>query len=271
MKGFLITLIVAVSMAFSGGIFGTRGVTLFGGCTENGIDYSEDRNVGAFSSLSSSGPFNVYYVQSSESKVVVEGKREFVEKVITNVSGKHLSVKLEDGTYRSLVLRVTVYSPELDNINLSGSGSFIEKGAHRTENDIRFTLSGSGNLVAGELSCGSFSARISGSGRIEVDSIKGHDMDFTTSGSGRLRAGTLISDGNVGITFSGSGHGEIDNADIADCLKMRISGSGSIRVNGRAGSVDASTSGSGSMYGNLKYDTIETHISGSGKVRFSNN
>lgn len=246
------------------------GVRVIGGCSEKGINYSVDRNLAEFSSVSSSGPFNVYYVQSEVSKVKVEGKKEFVDKLISKVDGGKLSLKLENGTYTNLVLKVTVYSPELNTVNLSGSGSFIDEGLHKTENSVGFHLSGSGNLKASKLECASFSAKISGSGRIQVGEIEGGDMEFNTSGSGRVEIGKLKSNGSVSLSHSGSGRGEIGNADIEGTLKLRISGSGSIVVNGRAGNVDASTSGSGDMHGNLIYQGINTHISGSGRINFRN-
>lgn len=246
-----------------------KGVKVVGRCSEEGIDFSEDRNLNGFSSVSSSGPFNVYYVQSNISMVKVEGKKEFVQKLTSKVNGGNLVLKLEDGTYNNLVLKVTVYSPDLNSVHLSGSGSFIDGGPHKSKGNVSFHLSGSGNLRASDLECAAFSAKISGSGRIIVGEIDGGNMDFNTSGSGRIEIGKLVSNGNVSLSHSGSGRGEIESADIHGTLKLNISGSGSIVVNGKAGKVDASTSGSGDIHGNLQYQDIDTHISGSGKIRFS--
>jgi len=270
MKGIIAFLAAAMLIAPAEGNLGfNKGVRVIGRCSEEGIDFSEDRRLNGFSSVSSSGPFNVYYVQSDVSKVKVEGKKEFVGKLTSKVSGGDLVLKLEDGTYTNLVLKVTVYSPELNSVKLSGSGSFIDEGVHRTKHDVSFHLSGSGNLKASKLECAAFSAKISGSGRILVDEIDGGNMDFHTSGSGRIEIGRLISSGNVSLSHSGSGHGNIDSADIDGTLKLNISGSGSIVVNGKAGKVNASTSGSGDIRGNLDYNEIETRSSGSGKIRFS--
>ena len=273
MKGIIAILAAALLAVPSDGfIFGrNNGVRIIGGCTEAGCDYSEERDVNSFSSLSTSGPYNVYYVQSPTSKVLVEGKKEFVDKLITEVKGGSLHIRLQDGTYKGLVLKVTVYSPVLDGIRISGSGSFIEKGPHKSAGDINFTLSGSGSLKTNAVECKSFSARISGSGSIDVPSIKGHNMGFAISGSGRINIGSTKADGDVSISISGSGSGNIDEADIAGTLEISISGSGNINVNGKAGSVNARTSGSGNIHGNLRYGSIDTHTSGSGRVRFSNN
>lgn len=270
MKGIIAFLIATLMLIPSEGDgWFNKGIKVMGGCSEEGIDYSEDRNPGNFSSVSSSGPFNVYYVQSSISKVKVEGKKEFVEKLICKVNGGNLVLKLEDGTYSNLVLKVTVYSPELNSVHLSGSGSFMDEGTHTTNNNVSFHLSGSGNLKAAKLECAAFSANISGSGRILVGEIDGGNMSFNTAGSGRIEIGKLKSNGNVSLSHAGSGRGEIESADVQGTLKLNISGSGSIEVNGRVGKVDASTSGSGDIRGKLQYQEIDTHMSGSGKIRFS--
>lgn len=253
MKGIIAIMMTALLAFPSDGIFfGNRsGVRVIGGCTEVGCDYSEERSLQEFDAVSTSGPYNVHYVQSRNSKVVVEGKKEFVSQLTTEVSGKTLRIKLKDGTYKGLVLKVTVYSPVLDGIRISGSGNFIEHGPHHSTGNIDFSLSGSGGFKAESIDCKSFSAKISGSGRINIGSTK--------------------ADGDVSISISGSGSGNIDEADIAGTLEISISGSGNIDVNGKAGSVNARTSGSGNIHGNLRYGSIDTHTSGSGRVRFSNN
>ena len=273
MKGIIAIMMTALLAFPSDGIFfGNRsGVRVIGGCTEVGCDYSEERSLQEFDAVSTSGTYNVHYVQSRSSKVVVEGKKEFVSQLITEVSGKTLRIKLKDGTYKGLVLKVTVYSPVLDGIRISGSGNFIEHGPHHSTGNIDFSLSGSGGLKAESIDCKSFSAKISGSGSINVPSVKGTDLNFRISGSGSVNVGSARAGGNMSMSFSGSGSGKVDKADVTGTLDLSISGSGNIDVNGRVGSVTARTSGSGNIHGNLKYGSIDTHTSGSGRVRFSNN
>ena len=52
------------------------GVSVTGGCTEEGIDFSEERTVSGFDSFKAAGPFNVYYVQAPEQKVLVDSSIE---------------------------------------------------------------------------------------------------------------------------------------------------------------------------------------------------
>lgn len=278
MKKILISILVAlstVSCVFAGEgtgirIFRSNGVNVIGRCTENGIDYSEDRKMDSFDKLSCSGPFNVYYVQSKESKVLVEGRKEDVERLITKVSGSTLTVKLQDGRYNSLVLRVTVYSPDLVSVSKSGSGDFVDEKGHNSNSDLVYSSSGSCTFRLGAISCGEFNVSTSGSGKVDAESLKCNGASFSTSGSGRVCIEHFASKADVDFKISGSGNVEIENLYVDGDLGLRISGSGRMNLNGEVkGVVNASTSGSGNISGKLKTGGLETHISGSGSVNFS--
>jgi len=174
--------------------------------TDEGGDYTETRTPGRFDEIHSYGPFNVYFIQSQESKVVVEGYKEFVDKVTTEVKDDELTISLEKGKYNHLVLKVTVYAPDVEEITMAGSG---------------------------DISIGTLTAK------------------------------------EVEISFSGSGNGRIEKADVAGKLELSISGSGNIVVNGKAGSVEARISGSGNIGGKLEYGSISKHKSGSGNINFN--
>lgn len=280
-KVFLTILVVLVTVlcAFAGDrrgdfknihIFSGNGVQIIGTCTEDGIDYSEERKMNSFESLECSGPFNVYYVQSKESKVLVEGNQASVEALETNVVGKTLKVRIKDGKYSKLVLRVTVYSPELNHVSKSGSGSFTDNNGHKTANDLNLSSSGSCRFVVDKIECGEFNVATSGSGRMEAGSLKCEDASFSISGSGRMEFANFISTGDVAFRISGSGNFNAENMQVDGDLDLRISGSGKMSLNGEVkGTVSASTSGSGNISGNLKTGGLETHISGSGSIRFS--
>lgn len=227
----------------------------------------QERSVGRFTRLSSAGSTPVTYIQSSMSKVIIEGSPEFIDKMITEVRGGTLHIEMKKGNYRNLNLRVTVYSPVLDEVSMAGSGSFFDEEGHRTDGDVKYSSAGSGRLCVGCLECGSFDGRLAGSGKLSVDSIVCREASLSASGSGGITVCRMVSAGNVGIRLTGSGYGLIDDAEIGD-LNIHISGSGSVKVNGRARDVFASTSGSGSVMGDLEFRHIDARSSGSGRVRF---
>lgn len=268
-------LILSAACVFAGNkpgirIFNNGGVKVIGNCTENGINYSEVRKMKSFNSIDCAGPYNVYYVQSGESKILVEGNSESVAALLTEQSGDKVRIRLKEGRYTSLVLRVTVYSPELNNVSKSGSGNFVDESGHKTKNDVAYSLSGSCKLIADNIDCGDLSVRISGSGHVNIGSAKCKGGSFHTSGSGHFDFGKFVASEDVDFHISGSGSVDVNETMINGDLDLRISGSGRMNINGEVkGIVDASTSGSGNISGNLKTGGLETSISGSGTVRFT--
>lgn len=217
------------------------------GYTEDGIDFSEERSVGRFESFTSFIPANVYFVQAPEQKVLVEGKEEFVKKLIAEVQDKTLCLKLQKGNYNNLVLRVTVYSPFIEDIDTYGSGNIICGAVTMNGTDIKLSTSGSGDVVADSLFCKEVSLKTKGSGDISVAAARCEDLDASTFGSGDIRIG---------------------RADVGDEIELHTAGSGDISVNGRCRKVEAKTMGSGDISGALTYSVLEDKALGSGKVSF---
>lgn len=215
------------------------------GYTEEGCDFSQERPMAAFDEINVAGAFNVYYIQSDESKVLVEGKEEFVEKVITELNDEALTIKLEPGTYHNLVLKVTVYSPEVDEINVAGSGDFFDVAGHTSRSSIEYRLAGSGDLTLAALSTKD-------------------DLEIDLAGSGDVRADGIVCK-DLEIRLAGSGDIRID-ATVENDIDARINGSGDITLNGSCDKAELKISGSGDMRGNLSYKKISTSCNGSGRI-----
>lgn len=286
MKNLLITLaagLLAVSCIINIDGIGT---TFVGECTEEGIDYTEVREVGSFLALKSSLPCNVYYVQADKQEVRVESTEELAPKVLTKVEDEVLTLKLESGRYSKLILRVVVSSPDIKMLSVSGSGNLLQEGSLRASGALALKVSGSGDIRTGEIDSRDFTAQSSGSGSIRVDRIACDDFDGKVSGSGTLTMGRVSCDefvvsvsgsGDVfidnltakesaSVRVSGSGNVRLQDATVQDDMELRATGSGDIAVRGSCRDVSASTSGSGNISGNLTYKSISTKTSGSGKV-----
>ena len=123
---------------------GGNGSVWVGEYTEHGIDYTEVREVGHFRALASSLPANVYYVQADKQEVRVESTEEFAPKVLTTVEDGILTLKLEPGRYPKLILRVTVSSPDIEKLSVSGSGNLFHEGVLHASGSLALKVSGSG-------------------------------------------------------------------------------------------------------------------------------
>ena len=280
---FLAVAAIAVSCIIN---LGGNGSVWVGEYTEEGIDHTEVREVGHFRAVASSLPANVYYVQADKQEVRVESTEELAPKVLTKVEDGKLSLKLESGRYPKLILRVVVSSPDIEKLSVSGSGDLIHEGVLHASGSLALKVSGSGDIVTGEIDSRDFEAQCSGSGSIRVSKLACDDFDGQVSGSGSVRMGSiscddfeagasgsggfsvdrLTSTGGASVRVSGSGDVLLREVTIDGNMDLKTSGSGDITVNGSCHDLTAVTSGSGDISGHLKYDRISTHTSGSGRV-----
>ena len=244
----------------------------------------EVRNVDSFTKISFGFPGKLYLKQGSPQKVELEGDRDVLEEVETEVSGGRLRIGREDKWFNwSGDDKITVYItvPNIEGVSVSGSGDIIGQTKIRT-NDIDLNVSGSGSLSLEVEANGDVDANVSGSGDMQ---LKGHFESFESdvSGSGRVHLDAAI-DGAADFGISGSG--KIEASGSADLVKasisgsgkvlaaelvtnrcdIRISGSGDVEINVR-NELDANISGSGSVSYRGDPKKVNSNASGSGKVR----
>jgi hypothetical protein len=280
---FLAAGLMAVSCILN---FGGNGSVWVGAYTEEGIDHTEVREVGHFRAVASSLPANVYYVQADKQEVLVESTEELAPKVLTTVEDGILTLKLEPGRYPKLILRVVVSSPDIEKLSVSGSGNLFHKGVLHASGALTLKVSGSGDIVTGEIDSRDFTAQCSGSGSIRVGKLACDDFDGKVSGSGTIHVGIvscddfeagvsgsggftvnkLTSTGGASVRVSGSGDVVLKEAAVDGNMDLKTGGSGDITINGSCHDLTASTSGSGNINGDLKYNHISVKTSGSGDV-----
>ena len=266
-----------------------NGSSVVGYCTEEGIDFVEVREVGPFRALSSGLPCNVYFSQAARQEVRIETTEEFADKILTVVEDGTLKLKLQDGNYPKLILRIYISVPAIESITIQGSGNLYQEGLLQVDNNLNLKVSGSGDMRFGQISSKGIEATTSGSGNIDIESLaSAGSFSARVSGSGGIRIfGKTAVEGGVELSVSGSGDIDIDSVAASGnasarttgsgdiCLRevvfngdvdLKTSGSGDIIVNGTCRDVNASTSGSGNISGNLSHAGIRVHSTGSGDV-----
>ena len=266
--------------------FNGSGFVSVGDCTEEGIDYTEVREVGAFNAISHDLPCNLYFSQADKQEVRVETTEELAPKVITVVENGKLTLKMEEGRYPKLILRVVVTSPDIESIQTHGSGDIIQEGALRVSGDLTVKTHGSGDVRMGAIDSKAFTAHSSGSGDVRFESVSGADFSATvsgsgdlsfgrvscagfkiaTSGSGDISLGTVTAKGQAEVRTNGSGNIRLSEVAVDGDMELKTTGSGDISVNGSCRDVKASTTGSGNISGNLSFGHIDARSSGSGRV-----
>jgi hypothetical protein len=118
--------------------------------------------------------------------------------------------------------------------------------------------------LLGKLERDSINLRVSGSGSAVLDAAKVRDISMKVSGSGDIQVGALEAR-DVEIEISGSG--SASGAGHAERVELKISGSGTGRFAGlQAREAEVTLSGSGNA-AIAPRDAAKIRISGSGHVR----
>jgi hypothetical protein len=246
----------------------------------------ETRKVENFNKIAFRFPGKLYLKQGSPQKVELEGSRDVLNEIDTQVEGSKLVIGKEGRWFDwnwSDNDKITVYItvPDIEAVSVSGSGDIIGQGKITTD-DLALNVSGSGSLkleieatgdVEADVSgsgnidlqgkCRSFDSDVSGSGEVELTINITETADFGVSGSGKINA----SGSAQSVKTSISGSGKVLAADLeTDRCQVRISGSGDVEINVKS-ELDATISGSGSVSYRGNPKKVNSNSSGSGKVR----
>lgn len=245
----------------------------------------ETRKVAAFTGINMHIPGKVYLTQGSPEKVELEGEKDILAKIETNVSGGTLKIEQASQWHNmhwgdhEIIAYITVEN--IHDINLSGSGELIGQ-TKITSNDLDLKVSGSGSIQvdvnvthslavnlsgSGKLdlkgNCKTFGSHVSGSGKIKLDASISDEAEFEISGSGRIEASGAAH--SVKASISGSGKVLGANLETTSC-EINLSGSGDVEINVKD-SLDARISGSGTVSYKGNPSHVNSNASGSGKLR----
>ena len=247
----------------------------------------ETRNVETFTKLSFRVPGKLFLRQGSTQKVELEGAKDVLAEVDTEVSDGKLVIGHDGGRWldwhwdNDEKVNVYITVKDLKAIAVAGSGDLIAETKFNAT-DLELTVSGSGSLkmdadasgmmdinVSGSGNidltgkCADFASRVSGSGKIVSHVTIGNRAEFNVSGSGKI----IASGTAKRVKTSISGSGRVQAADlVTNTCDVRISGSGDVVIEVRD-ELEANITGSGSVTYKGSPSKINSHASGSGKVR----
>lgn len=229
----------------------------------SGIFIDEERSVrSTFTGVNSGGDFKVIILKDSARHLALHGEDNILEEVVTEVENGKLIIRYKNDKLRLKHQEITVkvYTPELSEIVLSGSGN-IECADSFTMQDGNIVVSGSGDIVSsGLFTANSVELKVSGSGKLTAK-VACTNASVKVSGSGDA----ILSGISNAQTLAVSGSGSIDCLAMpTQTCNVKVSGSGNCKVD-VATQLDVTISGSGdvSYKGN---PTITQDISGSGKL-----
>jgi Putative auto-transporter adhesin, head GIN domain len=204
---------------------------------------TENRDARDFTGVTSSISADIELRQSSTFKVTIEGQKNILALLETEVRDGKLKIAFKKGysmKYKK-ALKVYVEAPNFAYLGMGGSGNVTVNGG-LSGDKLDLNISGSGNFDLGQLKYSDVKVGISGSGNVDLGGST-EKAELTISGSGDLKAKDLKAQ-SVRCRISGSGNVSCFATQELDAL---VSGSGDIRYAGSPASVKKRVSGSGSV------------------------
>lgn len=192
-----------------------------------------------FYAINLSGSGQVKLIKSTDNKVEIETDDNLIDNIETYVRGGELFLDTKKCILKSTKLNYTVYYSNIEEINISGSGSIFSDEMIDSKK-LELKVSGSGKIQV-KVNCKQIISKISGSGEIQILG-KSNYLKSNISGSGDFQ-GFKLECKDADIKISGSGLSEVS---VYNHLKAKISGSGDIYVKGQP-TIDSKENGSGNI------------------------
>ena len=201
----------------------------------------ESRSVEKFDSVSLKGSMDLIVNVGKKQSVKVYADDDMISKLITEVHGDTLVVKLKKGRYHDVgEMKVVVTVPMLEEAQLKGSGDLRVNGAKGKR--FSAALKGSGDLTISKVKVDTLELDIMGSGDMEVSgSCK--DLDVDVMGSGTLEAEDAKCE-EAKVSIMGSGDA---NIYVSSMISASIMGSGDVHVYGDPKKIKSRVMGSGDV------------------------
>lgn len=242
---------------------GIRYEGAFSGTTVQGNDQPgvDSRAVErAVTALDVSGALQVEVRVGAAPSLRVEGDSNLLPLVHTDVSGNGLRIWTDGGFRTKNALRVVLTTPELTQVNSTGSGRLAISGLNGQP--LSLSQSGSrGIQLSGDVS--RLDLRHNGSGAVNAAGLRSASIQASMHGSGRLELGQLRGD-QLNLDLHGSGG--VSASGAVRSVSVRLYGSGSAELSGLASQgAELSTYGSGSISAAVS-QTLVAESSGSGRI-----
>ena len=188
--------------------------------TGSGLEGQDHRMPDAFDRIQIEGSMDVDVEVGPALAVVLEGDDNLLSYVRTEVQDGNLLVRMKPGSYRTRhKLRVSITTPELRGVGLSGSGDVRVTGIAASK--FRFDLSGSGDAVL-QGATEDLRVRVSGSGDIQARGVDAHEVEVRIEGAGDV---DVSASGDLYAEISGSGDVSYEGRPRTE---FQVSGSGRV-------------------------------------------
>ena len=140
-----------------------------------------------FERISIAGNFDVVYVQGDSCSVRMEGNERLLNATDIRVEDGTLIVKMKALSVRGFrgSALVTITSPDLIDVNMTGNGDFAAHG-HVDTDHLTLTLTGNGDMNFYDLICDRLDMRLTGNGDQTVEGLTCGYVNMQLTGNGDI-------------------------------------------------------------------------------------
>jgi hypothetical protein len=221
-------------------------ILLLSSCSEvncisgSGNQVTENRNVGLFTKIETSGSMKLVLIQDSLSSLKIVADDNIQKEIQTRVKGNTLIIDMETGFCDSGPVTIYLSSKNYDGIEASGAVEIVSDGKLNVQ-DFELDMTGSSKVKL-DLNAASLKTASSGSSEIILKGQAGsHDLDLT--GSSEVDAVDLVV-GKYRIKSSGASHTRIN---VLNELDINSSGASEVEYRGKPAKVTNNESGASSL------------------------
>ncbi len=192
----------------------------FSGAKGSGSEKKEIRNVPAFSEIHSSGAYTIHISVGPEPRVTVKGDDNLLPLIETTVANHCLNIKTKKTVRPQLNLQITISTPELSILAMSGAGKTRVNGIRNDQFSLE--LSGAGSVIL-EGKTKALKLNLSGAGSINAEALKAEEVKVASSGAGKI---DLFARNLLDVQISGVG--AVSYRGNPKTINQRVSGLGKL-------------------------------------------
>ncbi|MGB5725480.1 MAG: head GIN domain-containing protein [Parasphingorhabdus sp.] len=187
-------------------------------------------NPGAFEGVTLAGPDNIVFTTGAEFSIRAEGDAEAIEQLRYGISGDEIKIGRENkGMSWGDSGKATVYVSGPSLKSAKLAGSGDMEIDAMTTGSTKLSIAGAGNIRVAKIETATLSSKIAGSGNLVLAGTAA-SVDISIAGSGDISGKELKAD-SVDVSVAGSGDVELSSdGDV----NAKVMGSGDVRIHGNA-------------------------------------
>lgn len=187
-------------------------------------------NPGEFAGVTLAGPDNIVFVTGTDFSIRAEGDAKAIEQLRYKISGDQIKIGRDNqGMSWDDSGKATIYVSAPALISAKLAGSGNMEIDAMTGDSTKLSIAGSGNIRVANIETASLDSKIAGSGNLTLAGTV-ESIDISIAGSGDI-SGKDLKAASASISVAGSGDVELSSDGTVDA---KVMGSGDVRIHGKA-------------------------------------